>query len=214
VAEFVGPTGHVLGVDSSAEALAVARDRVEQSGVEHVRFEEGDVATWQAPTPFDAIVTRLLLLHLRDPAAVIRHHLENLRRGGLFVAIDFDTVASRTEPPVPIADGALQWVRRAFHAAGVSARIGARLGTILSEAGLSRVETFGVQGYLPPHDPAGPALLAGVVRTLAPVIVQHGIATAEALDVATLEQRIGAAVRDANAVILPPTVVGAWGRRD
>ena len=56
-------------------------------------------------------------------------------------------------------------------------------------------------------------MLAGVVRTLAPVIVQHGIATAEEIDVPTLQQRIADAVADANAVILPPTVSGGWGKR-
>ena len=50
---------------------------------------------------------------------------------------------------------------------------------ILREAGLAQVNTFGVQAYLPPQDQAGPALLGGVVRSLAPVIVERGIATAE-----------------------------------
>ena len=75
------------------------------------------------------------------------------------------------------------------------------------------VRTFGVQGYLAPDDPAGPALLAGVVRSLSPAILEHGIATAEEMDLPTLQQRFTHAVREANAVILPPTVAGAWGRR-
>jgi len=42
--------------------------------------------------------------------------------------------------------------------------------------------------------------------------VQHGIATAEQLDLPTLEDRIADELRRADAVLLPPTVVGAWGR--
>jgi hypothetical protein len=76
---------------------------------------------------------------------------------------------------------------------------------------LGRVTTVGAQAYLSPEDPSGPALLAGVVRSLAPAIIRHGIATAGQLDLATLEQRITEAVRHADALILPPTVVGAWG---
>ena len=81
----------------------------------------------------------------------------------------------------------------------------------VDEAGFERVATFGVQAYLAPLDPSGPALLAGVVRSLAPAIIRHGIATAEQLDVATLEHRLAEASRHDDAVILPPTVVGAWG---
>jgi hypothetical protein len=44
-----------------------------------------------------------------------------------------------------------------------------------------------------------------------PTIRQHGIASADEVDLPTLERRIADAVRDAQAVILLPTVVGAWG---
>ena len=134
-------------------------------------------------------------------------------QGGTFVAIDFDIGACRAEPPVPIADTAIEWIRRAFRAAGARPHIGATLAQILGAAGLGDVRTFGVQGYLAPDDPAGPALLAGVVRSLSPAILEHGIATAEEMELPTLQQRLTDAVREANAVILPPTVAGAWGRR-
>ena len=213
-AEIVGPTGEVVGVDRSADALAVARDRTLAAGLDQVRFHEGDVTTWRGDARFDAIVERLLLFHMADPTAVVKHHVEaNLGRDGTFVAIDFDIGASRAEPPTPLPDTALDWILRAFRAAGARPTIGATLGRILESAGLGDVRTFGVQGYLAPHDPAGPALLAGVVRSLSPTIVQHGIATAEEMDLPTLQERIAAAIRDADAVILPPTVAGAWGRR-
>ena len=71
----------------------------------------------------------------------------------------------------------------------------------------------GIQPYLSPRDPAGPRLLAGVVRSLTPAIVAHGIATAEQIDLATLEARLAEALRAEDAVILLPTAAGAWGRR-
>ena len=112
-----------------------------------------------------------------------------------------------------VIDTALQWVHDAFRAAGAWPRIGARLGTLLEEAALTQVATFGIQPYLSPRDPAGPRLLAGVVRSLTPAIVAHGIATAEQIDLATLEERLAEALRAEDAVILLPTAAGAWGRR-
>jgi hypothetical protein len=57
------------------------------------------------------------------------------------------------------------------------------------------------------------SLLAGVVRSLAPVIVQRGIATADQIDVHTIEDRLARELQRLNAVLLPPTVAGAWGRK-
>lgn len=212
VGELVGTDGAVVGVDQSGDALAAARRRTQESGASHVSFIEGDVRTWRADSPFDAIVERLVLFHMADPAQVVRHHLQNLRDGGSFVAIDFDIGAARSEPNVQLAEDALRWVMQAFTAAGARPRIGARLAMILREAGLQNVSTFGVQAYLPPHDPAAAALLGGIVRSLAPVITGRGIATAEQVGVATLEDRIAAELKRADAVLLPPTVVGAWAQ--
>ena len=212
-AQIVGSAGSVVGLDRAPQALAVARQRAEAAGERHVSFVEGDVARWRADEPFDAIVGRLVLFHMADPVAAARHHTQNLRPAGLFVALDFDIGGARTYPAVEVADQTLAWVIQAFKAAGASPRIGSRLGTILERAGLDMVKTFGVQAYLAPNDPAGPALLTGVVRSLADVITARNIATAEQMDLSTLEQRIADGLRAEDAVFLPPTVVGAWGRR-
>jgi SAM-dependent methyltransferase len=212
VGETVGPDGAVIGVDQSGDALAVARRRTEESSINNVSFIEGDVRTWRSESPFDAIVERLLLFHMADPIEVVRHHFQNLRAGGLFVAVDFDIGACRSEPQVQLAEDAVGWIMQAFTSAGAWPRIGARLGMILQAAGLRDVATFGVQGYIPPQDSAASVLLGGVVRSLTPAITARGIASAEQIGVDTLEQRIAAELKRADAVFLPPTVVGAWGR--
>jgi hypothetical protein len=55
----------------------------------------------------------------------------------------------------------------------------------------------------------GPALLAGVVRTLA--LAEDADLPPE-LELETLEARIAEAVEAAGAIVVPPTLVGAWGR--
>jgi ubiquinone/menaquinone biosynthesis C-methylase UbiE len=218
---LVGPEGSVVGLDRAAQALAVARQRVEAAGERHVSFVEGDVGHWRADEPFDVVVGRLVLFHLADPLTAVRHHVQNLGPGGLFVAIDIDYGAARAEPPVALVTFALDWVMRAFAAAGASPRIGAHLGPMLARAGLDNVTTFGVQDYLLPDDPSGPDLLAGIVRSVADGIArrgvttveQPGLATVDQLGIATLEGRIAAELHREQAVLLPPTIVGAWGRR-
>jgi SAM-dependent methyltransferase len=212
IGRLVGEVGSVLGIDQSPRALAVAQQRIEKEGDKNVSLAVGDVRSWVAQEKFDAIIGRLILFHVLDPLLVVRHHLGNLRPGGLFVAIDFDVMAARTEPHVPLAGEALSWVARAFELGGASPSIGARLGTTLEQAGLNDVRTFGIQAYLPAHNPAGPALLAGIVRSLAGEITRRGIATPEQMDLPTLERRIADALARADAVVLLPTVAGAWGQ--
>jgi ubiquinone/menaquinone biosynthesis C-methylase UbiE len=211
--ELVGPAGSVIGVDRAAPALAEARRRVEAAGEHHISFVEGDVSRWCSDDPVDAVVGRLVLFHVTDPVLVVRHQIRNLRTRGVFVAIDFDIGGARAEPPVPLVSDLVRWIEQAFSAAGAAPRVGARLRSIVTDAGLSDPTTIGIQSYLPPHDLVGPALLAGVVRSLTGAITQHRIATIDQLGLPTLEQRIADELRAADAVLLPPTVVGAWGRR-
>ena len=210
VAELVGPQGRVVGIDNSVRLLDVAATRA--AAQPQLRFVEGDVRSWRDDEPFDAIVGRLILFHLADPVSVLRHHAASLRAGGLLLALDFDLGASRAEPALPLVDEALCWVKAAFERAGASPAIGTKLTLLLAEAGLSDVQGFGVQGYAAPGDTRGPALLSGVVRTLAPQIVAAGLATPEQIGIDSFEGRVGDAVRASGSVIVLPTLAGAWGR--
>jgi SAM-dependent methyltransferase len=213
LAEIVGPEGSVVGIDQAVPLLEVAEQRRRDAGLDHVSFVEADVRAFEPEEPFDALVGRLILFHLPDAADVLRHHARSLRPRGRVVALDFDTGTCRAEPEVPLVTTLGGWLEAAFRHARAEPRIGARLSLLLREAGLVDVETLGVQTYFAPDDPTGPAFLAGVARALAGPIVAAGIATEDELGLATLQQRIADELQSANAVLLLPDVVGAWGRR-
>ena len=211
LSELVGPAGEVVGLDLSTDMLEVAAGRVADAGLANVRFEQGDVTVWRDERPFDAVVGRLVMFHMPDPEAVLRHHVAAIRPGGRMAMVDFDVGGARSEPPVDTVMRTRDWVIAAFRHAGAHPTVGTRLKLLLEAAGLTDVVSFGVQGYMAPDDPTGPALLAGVAGTLSPVILKAGIATEHELGLDTLEARLSDALREADAVFLPPTVVGAWG---
>lgn len=211
VAEIVGPDGEVIGIDAQPPLLEIARQRTTEAGHENVRFVEADVRTYTEPDRFDAVVGRLILFHLEDPAAVVRHHAARLERNGVVIAIDFDVGAARSEPLVELAQTARDYVLASFRRAGADPVIGTHLASILADAGLAEVSSKGIQTYIAPGDPIGPRLLAGVVRTLADATGGAGLP--QELELETLEQRLGEALLEADAVLLMPTLVGAWGRR-
>jgi SAM-dependent methyltransferase len=212
LAEMVGPSGAVVGVDQAAAALTVARRRAQELGLGNVRFVQADATAWRDDEPFDAVVERLLLFHTRDPVAVVRHHAAGLRPDGLVACIDFDVGGARTFPAGPLVTQVAGWLEAGFRHGGADPTVGARLALILKAAGLRDVGGFGVVAYLAPDDPSGPRFIAGVTRSLLPVITAAGIATADEIGLETLEERIGEEMRSTDAVFMPPTVVGAWGR--
>ena len=158
------------------------------------------------------MIGRLVLIYVSAPAEVVRRYVQALRPGGVYVAMEYEMQVTRTVPPTPIAMKAVGWLRRAFEAGGVDTALGARLGAVLSEAGLDSPKVMGVQAFLPPSSPLGPQNLAGIVRSLLPVMERAGIATRDEVDIETLEARLAAELAEHGAVVAPPTLVGAWAR--
>jgi len=211
VAEIVGPQGEVVGLDSSPRMLEVAASRVDSPP--QVRYVEGDVTAWRDDEPFDAVVGRLILFHLPDPVATLRHHLEGVRPGGRLVALDYDIGAVRAEPADRLSEPLRDLILAAFRAAGADPTIGSRVKQHLRSAGVEDVGGFGIASYIDHDDPVGPVMVAGVVRSLLPVILGHGLATAEEVDIDTLQGRVAASLAEHDSVLVPPMLVGAWGTR-
>jgi hypothetical protein len=67
-----------------------------------------------------------------------------------------------------------------------------------------------IQPHFGPADPDGHALLAGMVRTLLPVIERTGVATAAEVDADTLQRRLGDELATAEAVCAHPALTCAW----
>lgn len=77
LADAVGPSGQVLGVDISEQQLGLARQRVAVTGTTRVQLVLDDAATHDfAPESFDLCFTRFGVMFFADPVAAFR----NIRR--------------------------------------------------------------------------------------------------------------------------------------
>lgn len=209
----VGPEGSVVGVDSSATAVAFAQERARRDAVGNVTFVTGDVRTADPGGPFDAVVGRLVLLYVDDPVAVVRRSLGLLRPGGVLLVMEYEMEAVAALPAHPLATRMNRWITGAFRYAGHDPILGARLQDVLSEAGVAAPVALGLQTYFRYDDRRGARLGAETVRTLSPVIVAAGLATEDEIDIDTLEDRLADALASVEGILRIPTLVGAWGRR-
>lgn len=213
-AELVGPTGEVVGIDRAPEPLAKANLRARQRGLANVRFVVADIQDPAPGGPFDAIVGRLVLMYVPNPAAVIRTQARLLRPGGVVVPVEFDLLSARSIPAAPLAAQALSWLKETFKRTGIDPALGPRLWTIQQEAGLRPTGMIGVQPHFGPEDPDGPAILAGIVRTVVPLMERSGVASAAEVGADTLQQRLGDELRTYESVFAHPMLMSAWATAD
>src|SRR5215213_1511608 len=81
VADLVGPTGSVVGVDRNPAVLDVARRRAVAAGLTNMHFVEGDAGAVELPDDFDAVVGRLVLMYAADPGTLLLALVGHLKPG-------------------------------------------------------------------------------------------------------------------------------------
>lgn len=118
-AGLAGPAGEVVGIDQSPDAVAKATARAGQRGLSNVRFMVGDIHDRAPDGPFDAIIGRLVLMYVPDPAAVLRTQAGVLRPGGVIAPIEFDLHSARSLRSTPLVGQAKSWLGEAFTRAGI-----------------------------------------------------------------------------------------------
>jgi ubiquinone/menaquinone biosynthesis C-methylase UbiE len=138
-AGLVGPAGAVVGIDQSPDAVTKATARAGERRLSNVRFVLGDIHDPAPDGPFDAIIGRLVLMYVPDPAAVLRTQAGVLRSGGVVAPIEFDLHSARSLPATPLVGQALSWLRQAFTRAGIDPALGPGLWAVLQAAGPAAV---------------------------------------------------------------------------
>jgi ubiquinone/menaquinone biosynthesis C-methylase UbiE len=212
-AAFVGPSGSVFGVDQCAESISLARRRVKDAGLVNIRFEVDDLKELKPHGQFDALVGRLILMYMPEPAAVLWDLARHVRPGGLVIFQEMEMSTGRAVPEIPLYEECGRWIRAAFRHAGVATEMGSRLYTIYREAGLPDPQM--ISGARVEGGPQADFYewLAETVRSLLPIIVETGMVTKEEIDVETLAERLREDVVAGRGIVYSPVYVGAWARK-
>ena len=144
LAERVGATGQVTGVDISVPMLARARERAAAARLRHAAFENADAQTHMfPPASVDAVFSRFGVMFFADPTAAFANLRGAVRPGGQLAFVCWQSMPQNPwmavplmaaaqhvtlpPPPNPDAPGPFAFARRE------------RVQTILADAGWSDV---------------------------------------------------------------------------
>jgi SAM-dependent methyltransferase len=211
-ARMVGPTGAVVTVDRDTDALSLAAAHAEREGVHNIEFIEGDLGVPELPGGyFDAVVSRLLLMYLPDPAATLHAAALRLRPGGVLCCHELSMNPHLAMPEPPLIARTHATVLTTFRRAGAELQLGLQLHRLIAEAGLPAPEMHGET--LVACGPEAPVWAWGnVARGLLPVMDRLGIEGADEIRSPDLDERMLAELCAHDAVLLAPMMVGAWTR--
>ena len=212
-ARLVGPTGSVTGIDRSGDAIALARQRASAAGLTNVEFVTGDVLQHRADTPYDAVIGRLVLMYFPDPVASLRQLSSLVREGGIVTFHEFDLESPRTEPACPLFTQVMEWMRSTFTRVGAQVRMGPQMGAVFEQAGLPSPGMLMAARVERGPDAQVYQQMAGVMRTLLPMIERTGVATPEEVGIETLAERLRQQAVEYGATVVSPSLFAAWARR-
>ena len=206
---LVGEHGFVLGIDRSTEAVTTARRRMAGLGIGWVEFREADVFDL-AVDGFDAVIGRFILMHLPEPAEVLRRVCRRVKPGGSVAFIEMDISSTSISPPMPLFDRCLRVVIDVYNKAGMVPDMGSRLYATFRQAGLSPALNGSCKVEGGPESKAFD-YLARTVKSLLPSIKEHRL-YADEFEPDSLAERLIAEARRADYCVAYPRLIGAWSR--
>lgn len=208
LAELVGPTGHVVGVDASGEQIAQARALLPPgcSNVTFVRASATD--TGLRRETFDLVYCRFLLLHLTEPHRALEEMHDLLKPNGVLVCEDGDLTSAGSEPPSGL-DAFADLFGRLGPARGLDYTLGRELFQRVLAANFSEVEITFNQPVVARGE--SKRLLEWSLAEAGPAVVAAGLAGQEELDRVLRDMQ--RAAEDETVLALMPRMSQVWARR-
>ena len=212
LAELVGPTGQVVGVDVNADILDTARQRATDAGRRNIEFIADDARSLAFSEKFDAVVGRFVLMYMADPGAAFATLITHLKPGGIaaFQEPEYTLYPAFLHPDTPLMNQLITWILDVFAHSSAHLDMGIGMYQAFVDAGLPP-PTMHLESPIGAEKTwAGYRYMATIFQSLLPLLEKYGLATAEQVDVDTLASRIRQEVIAAKRPFFLPLHVTAY----
>jgi ubiquinone/menaquinone biosynthesis C-methylase UbiE len=214
VAETVGPRGTVVGVDAEERAVAAARRRAKEAGLNQIEFVVGTDQDLEKLGPFDAAIGRLVLVHQPDPVATIGRVAKAVRSGGI---VAFLEAAAHISPPMipelPLNRAASESMLKFMRVALPNYDIAGRIIPCFVDAGLPEPRVLWESIVPAGSDMKYLRWFVLMYQTFLPFMERFGVVDPAVGDPATLQDRLIEEWRPARAQGATPPYASAWAIR-
>jgi ubiquinone/menaquinone biosynthesis C-methylase UbiE len=140
LAERVGPSGSVVGVERSAEAVALAKKLISERGLRNVEVLCRDARSTELPrAAFDLVTARLVLVNIPEPQQVVAEAVTLVRPGGWIALHEADWLAHVCDPPLEAWTMLVDLFVAYSQKNGIDPFIGRRLPRLLRDADVEDV---------------------------------------------------------------------------
>jgi ubiquinone/menaquinone biosynthesis C-methylase UbiE len=186
-AELAGRAHHVIAVESTEEAMSLARQEMTRRGLANVTYLVSDAHALDLPDDsVDVVHAHQVLQHVADPVQALREMRRVCRPGGVVAVRDSDYSSFTWWPELPALDRWMALYQQAATANGGQPQAGRRLLSWAQEAGFIDVTaTSSTWCFATPDDRAywGGMWADRILQSaMATQLVTSGLATQEDLE--------------------------------
>jgi SAM-dependent methyltransferase len=207
----VGPSGRVVGIERSEDAVALARAMIATRGLGNVEVRHGDArSTGLAEGSFDLALARLVLVNVPEPEQIVAEAVELTRPNGAVAFHEVDWSAMFFDPPLPAWDTLFDLYIRFTSTNGIDLFIGRKVPRLLRAAGLIDVTTRPIVHIHPPGNGRRRLLLDFADNLRDRIVAQNLISDAAYAD---LKEALRQHIENPETLVVHGVYFQVWGRK-
>lgn len=151
LSDLVGPSGRVVGVERSDDAVALARTLISEHGLMNVDVLEADARCTGLPRDsFDFATTRLVLVNVPQPEEIVAEAVALVRPGGWVAFHEADYVSHLCDPSIEAWTSIVNLLVEYSEKNGIDPFVGRRLPALLRNTGLIDIQINPIVYVYPP----------------------------------------------------------------
>ncbi len=211
LSERVGPSGRVVGVERSEEAVDLARKFVRDRHLTNVEVLQGDARSTGLPRDtFDCATARLVLVNVPEPEQIVAEAVALVRPGGMVAFHEADWGSHVCDPPLPAWTRLGEVLEAYSRMNGIDLLVGRRVWRLLRQAGLVDVRVNPLVHVYPPGH-SRRMIYFDFVENLSERLVAQKLI--DAGELGELKLALKRHLEDSQALVVSHLFFQVWGRK-
>jgi SAM-dependent methyltransferase len=201
----------VIGVERSEEAVTRAKKLLDELGLTNVDVRLGDGRDTGLPRDsFDLVTSRLVLVNVPEPEALVTEAVALAKPGGAVVYHEAVWPVHTYDPPLAEWDRLFEIMQAYADLNGIDLFVGRRVARLLREHGLVDVKANAIT-HLYPIDHGRRMLALDFVENMSGRFVDNDLVTVDELT--RLKAALARHLEDPDTFVISCLYVQAWGRK-